>query len=1303
MPLRLFLCLAGLLLAAGLVRAQDVVISEYMNELQPDAEWTEVVVVKDDLNMVGWFVTDNNGSQAARQGGVKFKDIPMWRHVREGTIIVIRHRGTNAYPGRDADPSDGFLDVGLYDNTLFDVASFSGISGAELNIANEGDFLQVLRADTTHVHGLGHRKPTGPAYDATGAPKANHDTLGVGNGRTVSVVGRSLAAYGVGIGKDSTSVSINVSRGLPNKFDNSRAFAGVRDRNHLLWREWREPEWSASNPQLTLTAQTAKAHTLSWTPLVDTYPADNTTGVLVLRSTNGFSDFDAAGIRDGAMLVEGQTVSTATLIAVHPNSRGNSFVDSVGLECGKSYWYRVYGYRYGQDNVLALAATHDSTARGRQYNESVWAQSPQVTKSLPTKPVITASRLQVCPGDTVTISAVTGPGVSLYEWTLDGRPVAVVGTTSIIVREAGTYRLRITAEGGCSVESDPVTISVLPAQQINIAPAGLQTICDGDSVIISVTFDAQLFEWYVNGTIIPGVSGKQLVAKTSGDYFVRSVTSQGCPGVSDIVRVRVRNATLRFEPAQLDFGVLGACTPSTERSIELVNTGAEAMTPTAADFPAGFALVSPAPGSVTIPPGGRIRVILRFAPTSIGVASGQATITALPCNVVAPITLRGERTAALASLDRARVDYGIYTSCPGSVIRPDSTFLLRNQGTAPIRVRTPNVQPPFYLLAPQLTGDTLVPPGGTLAIRVQYRPLGADLDNGVLQDIAFPFTSAACSDTLRATLVAATYKPVAVLSPDTADVGSVYACGAGTSIDTLLTFSNDGRVPITITTVSNATVIGLPVTVEPGASVTRRARVIVPGQPGPFSVTCVATIEPCASPAQQVTITGTIVPLGATSSVPTVDFGVIRLCETVPQRTITVKAYVGDSTTTTLDVDDVEIDGPFAASIVRGDQVVGQQDVSLTFTPTSIGTFNDTLRVTLQPCGIVLALPVRGEARSVGATLNIVANDFGTVETTVSSQRSVQVTNTGTDSITIRTITGIAAPFSLLSASPALPAALAPGDTLTLLLQYAYSAAGRSDTLRFGIAIDGPCPQELPGLMYGTSSTAGFITDVTVVIPEDLVGTPGTVVDVPVSLVSPNDLRPAAAQTMSIDISYDPTLMRPLDIRSRIPSITGSVTERSPGAATIDIRSSSGPIVPTQILFQMRSAVYLGIAPNTPIRVDSVRMPKIIAKGDDGKLTIVGDCAVESRQAGRGQGFAVRLERVDANSLTLDLTVLTHDPVVVHVHDALGALRAMPLDSPMQPGRYVVRIPIADWPSGLYLIDVQHAGLRQTVQAVIVR
>jgi hypothetical protein len=670
MPLRVLLTVIVLCCSTMAIRAQDVVISEYTNDLSPDFEWTEFVVVKDDANIVGYFVTDNNGAQSARQGGIRFKDVPMWRHVREGTIIVLRHRNGAAFTGRDADASDGFLDLGALDTEFFDFINFSGNAGAELNIANEGDFLEVLRPDTTHVHGLGHRRPTGTYYDACAAPKVNHDTTNVGNGRSIAVTGRSIAAYGAGNGKDSTSVGINLTRGLPNRVDNAKAFAGIPSLNHLAWREWREPEWTAT-PTITVVNRTATAQTIEWTPLNDPYPVDNTTGVIILRDTNAFTGFSPSGIRDGASITVGQSLSTATVIAVQPNSAGTRYTDSVGLRCGGTYWYRVYGYRYGADQQLPLSQTADSTARGRQYNEKVWAQSGPVTKALPEKPVVTASRTLICPGDTVTLTSTTIPGTVTYSWTVNGQGVSVGGTTRIVVRDAGTYRLRVTADGGCFSESDPITITELPAQQLSLAPAGTQRICAGDSVLLSVGTDAPRFEWYLDGVLIPGATTKTLAVRQSGDYFVRTVTSQGCPGISDIVQVRIRDAAFTIEPPSVDFGTLGACVASSERTVEFVNTGSEPITPTSASFPPGFTLVSPTPGSVTLQPGQRITATLRFAPAAIGVTAGNATVVSVPCSASAIVALRGERTQAVATLDRARVDYGTYTSCPSSVVRAD--------------------------------------------------------------------------------------------------------------------------------------------------------------------------------------------------------------------------------------------------------------------------------------------------------------------------------------------------------------------------------------------------------------------------------------------------------------------------------------------------------------------------------------------------------------------------------------------------------------------------------------------------------
>lgn len=1300
MLLRVLLTIVICCSATTMLRAQDVVISEYTNDLSPDFEWTEFVVVKDDANLVGYYVTDNNGAQSARQGGIRFKDIPLWRHVREGTIIVLRHREGAAFTGRDADPSDGFLDLGATDATVFDFINFSGNAGAELNIANEGDFLEVLRPDTTHVHGLGHRRPTGAYYDACATPKVNHDTTNVGNGRSIAVTGRSLAAYGAGVGKDSTSVGINLTRGFPNRVDNAKAFAGIPSLNHLAWREWREPEWSAA-PAITLVSRTATSQTIEWTPLVDPYPVDNTTGVIILRDTAAFSSFNPTGIRDGASLSVGQALSTATIVAVQPNALGNRYTDSLNLKCGSTYWYRVYGYRYGADNTLPLSQQTDSSARGRQYNEKQWGQSGPIAKSLPEKPVITASRTLICPGDTVTLTSTAVSGQVSYSWTVNGQGVSVGGTTRIVVREAGTYRLRITADGGCFIDSDPVTITELPAQQLSVAPSGTQRICAGDSVLLSVATDAPRYEWYRDGALIIGATSKTFVARQAGDYVVRTFTSQGCPGISDVVQIRVRDASFTIEPPSVDFGVLGACVASTERTVEFVNTGQEPITPTSASFPAGFTLVSPTPGSVTLQPGQRVTATLRFAPGTIGVSSGNATIVSVPCAASAIVALRGERTQAVATLDRARVDYGTYTYCPSTVVRADSTFRLSNAGTTNIRVRMPNVTPPFYLLAPQVAGDTVLQPGRTIDISIQYRPLGGDLDRAVLQDIGFPISSASCSDTLRATLVAASYIPVVTATPLVANVGTVTACGAGTSVDTVVTFTNNGRVPVTLNGISNATVVGLPVTIAPGSSVSRRVRFAVAGTPGTFTVTGNADVQPCSSPIT-ISVSGTVTPLNIATSSRNLDFGTVRLCASPGTRQRTFTIFVGDSSSTMLDVDDVDLDAPFNVTLTRGDVVVGKIDVTATFAPLVDGIFRDTVRVTLQPCGVAITIPLVGEAVNVNGRLEATDTDFGVLQSG-SSDRIVTLRNTGTDTLNITALRGVVPPFFLVSSNPGIPGRVVPGGKLDLLLRYAFTSVGRNDTLRLGIDVGGVCPRSFDTVMYAATARSGIITGVVVHIPDTLRARPGDVIDVPLSLTSPLDMRGANATTMTIQLSYDPTVLAPLELLPGVNGVTGTVVENPAGFATLELTSTSGPIVPQDPLVYMRSKTYLGRYLMSAINVDTILARNIIATGDDGALTLQGDCALESRQAGRGPGFNAAIERVQEDGVELDVTILTHDETRIRVIDLQGIVRAVPLQGVLEPGRYGIRLDGRAWPQGYIMLEITNGALRRTLPLIMVR
>lgn len=79
------LALIGILinLLATPGHSQAVVISEYYND-NPPQEWTELLVIQDDLDLRGWIVTDNNASQTARQGGSVFATF----HIGSMSVLV---------------------------------------------------------------------------------------------------------------------------------------------------------------------------------------------------------------------------------------------------------------------------------------------------------------------------------------------------------------------------------------------------------------------------------------------------------------------------------------------------------------------------------------------------------------------------------------------------------------------------------------------------------------------------------------------------------------------------------------------------------------------------------------------------------------------------------------------------------------------------------------------------------------------------------------------------------------------------------------------------------------------------------------------------------------------------------------------------------------------------------------------------------------------------------------------------------------------------------------------------------------
>jgi len=75
----------------------------------------------------------------------------------------------------------------------------------------------------------------------------------------------------------------------------------------------------------------------------------------------------------------------------------------------------------------------------------------------------------------------------------------------------------------CTIE-DSMTVNSFDSLRVNLSQIGL------DSLTVAVVGNTTVakYNWYLNGTLIPGADKSIYVAKDSGEYFVKVRTSDSC-------------------------------------------------------------------------------------------------------------------------------------------------------------------------------------------------------------------------------------------------------------------------------------------------------------------------------------------------------------------------------------------------------------------------------------------------------------------------------------------------------------------------------------------------------------------------------------------------------------------------------------------------------------------------------------------------------------------------------------------------------------------------------------------------------
>lgn len=159
---------------------------------------------------------------------------------------------------------------------------------------------------------------------------------------------------------------------------------------------------------------------------------------------------------------------------------------------------------------------------------------------LPTVNISPSGNQAICQGNSLLLSGTVASGLT-YQWYSYGQPVGGATSSSYTVLFSGNYYLKATiATTGCFAISSTDTVLVNVPPPSTISPSLAQSICQGDSILLSSTSGQNLsYQWMLNGNNLPGATGSSFKATLPGNYILRTTTATGCYTLSSPLAISV--------------------------------------------------------------------------------------------------------------------------------------------------------------------------------------------------------------------------------------------------------------------------------------------------------------------------------------------------------------------------------------------------------------------------------------------------------------------------------------------------------------------------------------------------------------------------------------------------------------------------------------------------------------------------------------------------------------------------------------------------------------------------------------------
>jgi hypothetical protein len=177
---------------------------------------------------------------------------------------------------------------------------------------------------------------------------------------------------------------------------------------------------------------------------------------------------------------------------------------------------------------------------GRQANRELFCVLPfspkaETSSSIEVAVTIDQQSPVIGCGTAVTLTA-SVTGAAELSWLRNGEYIDGATTSTFVANQSGTYTV-IAVALTCQAQSQPVEVIIeSPLNASILLPSG-NTACEGESVELQATGGNAQWQWYFEGSAIPGATNQNYLAEAPGSYGVVGNESSLCASTSSLVQV----------------------------------------------------------------------------------------------------------------------------------------------------------------------------------------------------------------------------------------------------------------------------------------------------------------------------------------------------------------------------------------------------------------------------------------------------------------------------------------------------------------------------------------------------------------------------------------------------------------------------------------------------------------------------------------------------------------------------------------------------------------------------------------------